>query len=486
MRRHLVVLLLIATPASAARAQTAPPLVLVGVQLVESRRSRPVRATVTIANGLITSIDQTGRPPQWLPVGARVVDLHGQYLIPGLWDMHAHTAAYPVGGQAELTDNADYFFPLFIRHGVVGVRDMSGDLPTLVRWRDDIAAGRRLGPRLVVTGDKIGAWERAAAGGGGPIRDDRDLAAALDALVAGGADFIKVDGMGTDRLRSVAALARERGRPLVGHVAPINSLADAAELGFKSVDHLHGAVAGCSSVEAEVIARARRSNGWWENLMVRFGVWNRARRYDERSMAAVEAPDADRCRALAARLVAAGTWLTPTLGGLRAVASPTAVVDSARSRLLPAAVVRRHRAPFDEAIAARRFARERAVFKELLDAGVPMLAATDAPGSGRIPGSSLLDELAAMVAAGATPRQALYAATEGPARFLGIEATTGTIEVGRRADLVVLEGNPLDDITRLRSIAGLVLGGRWLPPAELDRLEQEVAGLVSRWNATKR
>ncbi|MFN0178763.1 MAG: amidohydrolase family protein [Gemmatimonadales bacterium] len=485
MRRRLPFLFLVTTPLATAVAQSAPPLVLVGVQLVESRRAGPVRATVTIANGVITGIEETDRPRGRPPVGAQVIELQGRYLIPGLWDMHVHTTA-AVGGPPQLVGNPDYFFPLFVRHGVVGVRDMSGDLPALVRWRDDIAAGRRLGPRLVVTGGKVGQWERPVAPGAGPIRSDGDVAAALDALIAGGADFIKAEGMDMDRLRLVATLGRERGRPVVGHVAETSFLAEAAELGMKSVEHLHGAVAGCSAVEAEVVARARRSDGWWEGLMVRLGIWSRAKRYEARSLAAVEAPDAARCRALAARLVAAGTWLTPTLGGLRAVASPTPVVDSTRSHLLPAAVTRRHLGPFDETLAARRFARQRAVFKQLLDAGVPMLAGTDAPGTGRIPGSSLLDELAAMVAAGATPRQALYAATEGPARFLGLEATAGAIEVGRRADLVVLEGNPLEDITRLRLVAGVVLGGRWLPPTELDRLEREVAALVARWNEAPR
>ncbi len=108
MRRHLPVLLLVTTPIATAVAQSPPPLVLVGVRVVESRRSVPVPATVTIANGVITAIDESGRTPARPPVGAQVIDLRGRYLIPGLWDMHVHTAVYPVGGQPELSENAEY------------------------------------------------------------------------------------------------------------------------------------------------------------------------------------------------------------------------------------------------------------------------------------------------------------------------------------------------------------------------------------------
>jgi len=121
-------------------------------------------------------------------------------------------------------------------------------------------------------------------------------------------------------------------------------------------------------------------------------------------------------------------------------------------------------------------ANRRRFVKALRDAGAPLLAGTDAGIDVVPPGTSLVVELAELVAAGLSPAEALRAATVNPARFLGVSTELGTVEVGKRADLVLVRGDPLADITRLRAPIGVMLRGRWLPVGALP----DVAGRRSQ------
>jgi imidazolonepropionase-like amidohydrolase len=126
------------------------------------------------------------------------------------------------------------------------------------------------------------------------------------------------------------------------------------------------------------------------------------------------------------------------------------------------------------------------VLPMLARAGVPMLAGSDAPGTRRVPGQSLIEELETMVNAGLTPLDALRSATLNPARFLGLADSLGSVAPGKLADLVLLEGNPLTDITALRRVQGVVAGGRYYSRADLDRRLGEVQALLGRLRAGER
>jgi imidazolonepropionase-like amidohydrolase len=138
-------------------------------------------------------------------------------------------------------------------------------------------------------------------------------------------------------------------------------------------------------------------------------------------------------------------------------------------------------AGFAQMGARERFTRtvgffERTLLPALHRAGVGILAGTDAPIPAIIPGFSLVDELRAFVRAGLTPFEALASATRAPAEFLGASGEWGTIAVGRSADLVLLDRNPLEDIEAVARPAGVMVRGRWLPRAELNRMLDEIAG----------
>jgi len=184
---------LLLKPVSTAQYNPAPgPSVITHATVINPGTSSVQRnKTVVITGDRITSVSDTEK--FLLPKNARVIDATGQYLIPGLWDMHVHSAFgdwFPGG--------SDIILPLFIANGVTGVRDMGGDVPVLVEWRQEIASGRIVGPRMVISGPMLDAYLP-----NGKLRFPSSIAintpasavAAVDSLKAQGVDFIKVQSV---------------------------------------------------------------------------------------------------------------------------------------------------------------------------------------------------------------------------------------------------------------------------------------------------
>jgi hypothetical protein len=207
-------------------------------------------ATVLIERDRITSV-LIGAQVK-LPGTARVIDGHGKFLIPGLWDMHVHTAFgdwFP-GGRGII-------LPLFIANGVTGIRDMGGDLPALFAWRKQIAAQQIVGPRMVVSGPMLDAVLpdgklRFPSSIG--VTTPASAAAAVDALKSQGVDFIKVQSaISHDAYLAAAAEAHKQNLPFVGHIPDKVRITEAIAAGQKSIEHLMGSFEGCSSEEQKFI-----------------------------------------------------------------------------------------------------------------------------------------------------------------------------------------------------------------------------------------
>jgi hypothetical protein len=192
-----------------------------------------------------------------------------------------------------------------------------------------------------------------------------------------------------------------------------------------------------------------------------------------------------RAESLYALLVREHTWQVPTLSELRdlyRVSEPEPFAEERKAYLPPP------RIPLepvlwdkDPELARRTFARQLTVVGGMFRAGVPLLAGTDTPGFDRAPGFSLAEELELLVRAGLSPMAALQSATREPARFLGAADTLGTIEPGKVADLVLLDGDPLSDIRNVHRVHAVVLRGRYLSPMQLDSLRSSVRDLVAAW-----
>jgi hypothetical protein len=400
------------------------------------------------------------------PPGTRVILARGQFLIPGLWDMHVHIW------------DADLAFPLFLANGVTGVRNMGGHPDELRRWRQELQEGKRLGPRLVACGPVVD--------GSPPIHPDHSVViesapqarSAVDDLKAQGWDFIKVyDNVPRDAYFAIATEAKKDRIPFVGHVPLSVTALEASDAGQKSIEHLDGFEYVISPLGDDFrhdrLARIGKPPQAGEMMKLPLRIANEINRL-------VDTYDESRAASLFARLARNRTWQVPTLSVAHVYGSIGNATVYADERLKY--VARRERDAWEHnpivhiEVPAYAEAREREFQQEVRitraahQAGVLFLAGTD---SGGVPyvyfGSSLHDELALLVRAGFTSLQALQAATRDPAHFLGLE-DIGTVEPGKRADLVLLRADPLVDIRNTKRIEAVILGSRLLDRRELNAL----------------
>src|ERR1700722_8277162 len=207
-------------------------------------------SAVVITRDHITSV--SGAAGFEAPKNARVIDGRGQYLIPGLWDMHVHSAFgdwFP-GGR-------DIILPLFIANGITGVRDMGGDLPVLMAWRKAVANGKIIGPRMVVSGPMLDGYlanGKLRFPSSIAVSTPHDAIAAVDSLKKQGVDFIKVQSaISRDAYLAAATEAHKQGLPIVGQVPDKVRIREVVEAGQTSIEHLMGIFEGCSTEEDKFI-----------------------------------------------------------------------------------------------------------------------------------------------------------------------------------------------------------------------------------------
>ena len=436
-----------------------PPLAITHVTLIDAAGGAPLRdATVLVTGRRISAVGPSGAIA--VPAGARVIDGRGRFLIPGLWDMHAHPFAH---------DFRRFAAPLLLANGVTGVRDMGYFVDSAALWRREVAAGRVLGPRLVVGGRVDGPIGRAPWAS--RVATAAQARRAADSLVRLGADFLKVySHVPREAYFALAEASRGLGVPFAGHVPHAVSAAEASDAGQRSMEHEDDLMRACSSRDAGLRAQ----------LADRAALAGR-REVDvmrEQARALRASDDPARCRALLARLARNGTWVVPTLAVYQpyARALDSAATHPARLAYVPRALREAWRLrpsvaafePGDTAVVAAFFSLPRT--GEMRRAGVRLLVGTDAPLPYVVPGFSVHDELELLVRAGLTPMQALQAATREPAAYLDALDSLGTIARGRVADLLLLDGDPLRDIRNTRRIRGVVVDGRHLDRAALDAL----------------
>src|SRR6266852_4151289 len=442
---------LLLMPLSAAQNKPAPaPIALTHATVINPGTSSvQANRTVVITGDHITSVSDAARFQS--PKNARVIDATGQYLIPGLWDMHVHSAFgdwFP-GGR-------DIILPLFIANGVTGVRDMGGDLPVLFAWRKQIAAGKIVGPRMIISGPMLDALlpdGKLRFPSSVAVTTPQSAAAAVDSLKAQGVDFIKVQSViSHDAYLAAAAEAHKVGLPIVGHVPDKVRIAETIDAGQKSIEHLMGSFEGCSTEEDKFI----RGEGDMKTLLA--------------------TQDKERCEGLLRRLAERQVWQCPTLAWQRGGTFldqrdlkhdpldkyvPAYWRDVTWKRFTEEMMPGLQHDPLE--LRKKYFAGNLQMVGAMHRAGVPFLAGTDAaPGVYILPGFSLHDELADFVEAGFTPMESLQTATSGAAKFLGTEKDYGAVEAGKFADLVLLSANPLDNIRNTQKISAVIANGRLL------------------------
>jgi imidazolonepropionase-like amidohydrolase len=482
MRRFCLVPLV----ALAVFAQSAD-LAITGVNVLDVSAGKVVAGqTVVINGGKIAAVGESVP----VPAGARTIDAKGFYLMPGLWDMHVHFRNNPVDRDKQLADENAALLDLFVVNGVVGVREMGGDLSDhVLAWRDQVRTGKRIGPRILTPGRKLDvatpAWPGSIA-----VTSPEEARNAVQQMKQVGADFIKVyfNQVEPATWKAVMDEAHRAGLKVSGHLPPNLSLQTAFELGLDGLEHstLQTPLQSAHDQFAAEAEARKKMDLTMDNAEVA-----------RRRMFLHDEKEAARLYPLLAKRP---LWVTPTIVVQQRVRYEIAERDfdgDPRKRYFYPAIwaswdtkagQRKPPAPALLEVMKRSVKQTSELVLAAHKAGVPILAGTDCGVSNNyvLPGWSLHEELEALVKLGLTPAEALRTATVNPAKWRGEAATEGTIEKGKRADLLLLRSNPLNHIGSTREIEAVFLGGEHYPRSKLDAMLR-IAGerTANAWAARK-
>jgi len=434
---------LAAALALSARAQQAPAggavTAFVGVSVVPMDRERVLpNQTVIVRGDRIAAVGPTGRVA--VPAGATRVDGRGKFLLPGLAEMHGHIP--PPSAPAELTENVLF---LYVANGITTVRGMLG-APGQLQLRERVRSGAIVAPNLYLAGPSFS---------GNSVNSPADAERMVRAQQAEGWDLLKVHpGLTRDEYDAMARTAREVGIRFGGHVPADVGLLHAIEMGQETFDHLDGYIEHLqgdrgpldSAALADVVRRTRAANAWvvptsalWETIL---GI-----------------PPLDTLRAY------------PELRYM----PPQTVAAWARAHETRLA------SPQLDPAASRRVAANRVeLLRALHRGGVRILMGTDAPQQFSVPGFSLHRELRKMAESGMSPYEILVTGTRNVGAYFPRDRF-GTVAPGQRADLLLVDGDPLKSLDNLMRRSGVMVRGRWIPESEIHgRLATIAAGYAAR------
>jgi imidazolonepropionase-like amidohydrolase len=481
---------LLASLVVAATPAFAQSLVLNGATIVDTQTGKLSRnQSVAIEGGKIARIARAGaiKPGP----GTKVVDARGKYLVPGYLDMHVHALNDP-----DPTANLE----LMLAAGVTGVRQMSGSPELLAKRRDGQLKLPADGPELLVmpgtvlTGANAGTAEAAVA--------------EVDRQKQMGADFIKVIDVKPDPFFAALAEAKRLGLVFDGHLQATSAVEKAADEGMSAIEHLgprESVLLGCSSDEDALRKAIAAKPPQAPPSASGPGPAERALRATTNPIMATDPISFDimkrvtetysdaKCRALAQRFVKDGLWMTPTLirvrtmefgddptyrhdPNLRYVPVKTRQLWEEMAQQFPQIVT-----PDRRAMLKRFWALQLRLTKLLAETGVAMMTGTDSGGAGHweISGVALHREIDLLQQAGLKPLTILQMTTLNGAKFLHRDNHMGSVAVGKDANLVLLDGNPVARAGNLHRIRAVIRNGTYYDKDALERLKQDAAARIA-------
>ncbi|HEX8852351.1 MAG TPA: amidohydrolase family protein [Pyrinomonadaceae bacterium] len=442
-RRTLLTLLLVvacATVELKAQVTTPPALTknaevaFVDVNVVPMDAERILTGQTVVVRG--DSIVQMGPANKVkVPAGALRIDGRGKYLMPGLAEMHGHIP--PPDAPKEFVDAILF---MYVANGVTTVRGMLG-APNQLELREKANRGEILSPTLYLAGPSFN---------GNSINSPAQAVERVREQKRAGWDLLKVHpGLTRDEYDAMAKTAREVGIRFAGHVPEEVGLTHALEMGQETIDHVDGYVehlrADSAPVDeaklAEVVRLTKKSGAAIVPTMI---LWETL----------LGAADLEKLRAY------------PELRYM----PPQQVESWERAHR-----ARQSAAQFDAQKARQIAANRKRILKALHDGGVPVLFGTDAPQQFSVPGFSVHREMVTMLEAGLTPYEILLSATKSAGDYFKQKAQFGTVATGRRADLILVNGNPLKDLSNVARRSGVMLRGRWLGEDEIQKRLESIA-----------
>ena len=415
----------------------------VNVNVVPMTSETVVAAQTVLVDGRkIVTIGDVDTVP--IAKGTFVIDGTDRYLMPGLSEMHAHIP--PV-----TSTSLERVLGLNVANGITIVRGMLGQ-PAHLDLRQQILSGEIFGPRLFTSGPSFN---------GNSVSSPQHATDMVRAQHGAGYDFLKIHpGLTKAEFDALATTAIRFGIQFSGHVSVAVGVPNALAAGMASIDHLDGYMQAMVDDDVDL---SSRSAGLFGVLL--------ADRIDEAKIAEIAAATAE-----------AGVWNVPTEAMFEHWTSETPITemrDWPEMRYMPLGTIGRwadrkqqvlNDPAYDPEIVARAIGIRRKLILALHEAGAGLLLGSDAPQVFNVPGFAIHRELEYLVASGLTPYEALRTGTVNPAEFFGQERVFGTVETGKEADLVLLDANPLDDISNAGRIHGVMLRGRWLNRADLDQI----------------
>ena len=389
--------------------------------------------TVLVRGDQIVEVGPAGKVK--VPAGALRIDGRGKYLMPGLAEMHGHIP--PPQAPKEFTEAVLF---MYVANGVTTVRGMLG-APGQLELRERANRGELLSPTLYLAGPSFN---------GNSVSSPAQAAEMVRQQKREGWDLLKVHpGLTRDEYDAMARAAREEGIRFAGHVPADVGLVHALEMGQETIDHVDGYVEhlgadGAPLDEArlgEVVRLTKRS----------------------------------------------GAWIVPTMAlweTLLGVTGIETLLGYPELKYMPARQVqaweKAHRArqgspQFDRGRAEQTAANRKRILKALHGGGVPVIFGTDAPQQFSVPGFSVHREMALMLEAGMTPYEVILTATRNAGEYHRNKARFGTVAAGSRADLLLVSGNPLKDLSNVARRAGVMARGRWLAEDEIQKRLASIA-----------
>lgn len=440
---RLITLLLLATSVAFGQVQdnTNREIIIAPVSVISMERNVAIpNQAVIVKNGLITYVGDAkkAKPSD----DAIQIDGTNKYIMPGLAEMHAHV---PPNGDI---DQAKDVLALFLANGVTTIRGMLGH-PNHLVLRSKINSGEILGPHFYTTGPSFN---------GQSVKTTQRAAEMVREQKAAGYDYLKLHpGLTRETFPVVAATAKEVGIPFVGHVSFSVGVWRAIDAKYSSIDHMDGFV---EAITPGVDTLAEQQTGL-------FGAW------------IADRADASKIPNLVSKLAAAKIWVVPTqsLAERWQSAEPASVYLSApEMKYMKPEELAAWKNSKDSYLSNPNFSPAKAkalvdIRREMLrqcrKGGVGLLLGSDAPQIFNVPGFSVHHELKYLVDAGLTPFEALKTGTVNVATYLG-KKNSGLVKVGFVSDLILLNGNPLQDIRQSSSVDGVMIGTKWLPKTYLD------------------
>jgi imidazolonepropionase-like amidohydrolase len=400
------------------------------------------------------------------------VDGKGKFLIPGLWDNHVHF------GGAEYIDENEQLLPLYLAFGVTTVRDAAGDISLeVLKWRDEINSGKRLGPKILTSGPKLEGIESIWPGDL-EIGTEEELELALDSLEKLKVDFIKItdNTLKPELFLEAVKRAHDRGWSVSGHIPAALTIDQVSVAGQKTVEHLSYLMRMTTPMEEEI--SAGRGNGTMTAA--------------EASQLQAETRDDSLTLVKFKKLAAQGTGVVPTLLISSNIAyleednfKEDTILNYLGPKLKESYQWRIQRmandTPEDKENRKKSFEATANLIPLVKESGMKIYAGTDAGylNTYDFPGLAIHLELQKLVKYGLTPREALKASVINGPEYFGLEKEYGSVDKGKRANLVLLNENPLDHIEATLNIQDVIIDGQLLDRQKLNQMLADIKNWVA-------